>query len=274
MRNRGACRAWFGPIAMKEGAGAVRIEKRGRVALLILDRQSKGDAISREMLVELGSATVEIESDHGVRAAVLTGAGTRFFCTGADISAWSGMDAVEFARHWIRAGHSRFDRLAQLSVPLIAAINGAAFGGGLELAALCDVRVAAPDAIFALPEAAIGVTPGWSGAQRLGRLLPQGLLREMALTGGRLNAERLRQVGFINEIASNPLTRALEIAERAAALAPRAVETTRLVLNAAIGEGREAAIDALAGGLVASTADKAEGVASFREKRKPDFRGE
>jgi enoyl-CoA hydratase len=143
----------------------VRIENRRRVALLILDRQSKGDAISREMLVELGSATVEIESDRGVRAAVLTGAGTRFFCTGADISAWSGMDAVEFAPHWIRAGHSQFDRLARLSVLLIAAINGAAFGDGLELAALCDVRVAAPDAILTLPEAAIGVTPGWSGAQ-------------------------------------------------------------------------------------------------------------
>jgi enoyl-CoA hydratase len=254
--------------------GTLRIERRRRIALLILDNQSKGNAISQEMLVELGKATAEIESDRALRAAVLTGAGARAFCTGADISAWSGMDAVDFARHWIRAGHFEFDRLARLSIPLIAAINGAAFGGGLELAALCDVRIAAPNAVFALPEAAIGVTPGWSGAQRLGRLLPQALLREMALTGGQLHAERLREVGFINEIAADPLARALEIAERAAALAPRAVETTRLVLNAAIGEGREAAIDALAGGLVASTADKAEGVASFRQKRKPDFRGE
>jgi enoyl-CoA hydratase/carnithine racemase len=88
------------------------------------------------------------------------------------------------------------------------------------------------------------------------------LLREMALTGGRLGAERLREVGFINEIASNPLARALEIAERTAALGPRAVETTRLVLNASIGEGREAAIDALAGALVSSTADRNEGLAS------------
>ncbi len=259
---------------MRSGPGALRIEKRGRVALLVLDNQPKGNAISQEMLVELGQATAEIESDRSLRAAVLTGAGARAFCTGADISAWSGMDAVDFARHWVRAGHFVFDRLARLSVPLIAAINGAAFGGGLELAAVCDVRVASPDAIFALPETAIGVTPGWSGGQRLGRLLPQALLREMALTGGRLNAERLREVGFINEISADPLARALEIAERAAALAPRAVETTRLVLNAAIGEGREAAIDALAGGLVASSADKTEGVASFREKRKPDFRGE
>jgi enoyl-CoA hydratase len=259
---------------MTSGAGALRIERRGRTALLFLDNASKGNAISHKMLLELGKATIEIESDRALRAVVLTGAGTRSFCTGADISAWSGLDAVDFARHWIRAGHFQFDRLAQLSVPLIAAINGSAFGGGLELAALCDVRVAAPDAIFALPEAAIGVTPGWSGAQRLARLLPQALLREMALTGGRLNAERMREVGFVNEIAPDPLARALEIAERVAALAPHAVQTTRLVLNAAIGEGREAAVDALAGGLVASTADKTEGVASFVEKRKPDFRGE
>jgi enoyl-CoA hydratase/carnithine racemase len=96
----------------------------------------------------------------------------------------------------------------------------------------------------------------------------------MALTGGRLDAERLREVGFINEIVSDPLTRAIEIAERAATLAPRAVETTRLVLNAAIGEGREAAVDALAGGSVASTKDKREGVASFQEKRSPQYRGD
>ena len=274
MRDAGACRAWHGPISMKGSIGALHIERRGRIALLILDNQSKGNAISQAMLVDFGNATTEIDNDRELRAAILTGAGARAFCTGADISAWSGMDAIDFARRWIRAGHLQFDRFARLSIPTIAAINGAAFGGGLELAALCDVRVASPDAIFALPEASIGVTPGWSGAQRLGRLLPQALLREMALTGGRLSAERLREVGFINEISSDPLARALEIAERAAALAPRAVETTRLVLNAAIGEGREAAVDALAGGLVASTADKAEGVASFREKRRPDFRGE
>jgi enoyl-CoA hydratase len=273
VRVAGACRTWHGPIAMRTGVGALRLERRGRIAILILDNQSRGNAISHEMLADMGNATVEIENDRELRAAVLTGAGARAFCTGADISAWGGMDAFDFARQWIRAGHFHFDRLARLPIPLIVAINGATSGGGLELAALCDVRVAAPEVVFALPEAGIGVTPGWSGAQRLGRLLPQALLREMALTGGRLDAERLREVGFINEIASDPLARALEIAERAAALGPRAVETTRLVLNAAIDEGREAAIDALAGGLVASTADKAEGVASFREKRKPDFRG-
>jgi len=254
--------------------GTVRLEKRDSIAVAVFDNPRKGNALSREMLDDLAQVATKLESDRSLRAAVITGEGTRAFCTGADIAAWGGMDPVAFARDWISAGHRLFDRLARLPIPLIAAINGPAFGGGLELAALCDCRIASPDATFALPEASIGVTPGWSGAQRLGRLLPQALLREMALTGGRLTAERLREVGFLNELSSDPLNRAIVVAERAAGLAPRAVETTRLVLNAAIGEGREAAIDALAGALVSSTGDKTEGVASFHGKRKPEFRGE
>jgi len=118
------------------------------------------------------------------------------------------------------------------------------------------------------------VTPGWSGAQRLARLMPQALVREMALTGGRIGAGRLLSVGFLNEVADDPLARALEIAGRVKTLAPRAVEATKLVLGAAAGEAPEQAIDRLAAGLVSATRDKAEGVESFREKRKADFRGE
>jgi enoyl-CoA hydratase len=253
--------------------GTVSFEKRDAIATLTIRNATRGNALSGGMLAELAAAAEAIERDRTIRAAVLTGEGGKAFCTGADIHAWSGMDPVAFAREWVVAGHRVFDRLAQLPVPLIGAINGHAFGGGLELAALCDVRVAAPEAQFGLPETGIGVTPGWSGTQRLARLLPQALLREMALTGGRLSAARLHAVGFLNEIDPAPLARAAEIAARAAALAPRAVEAVRHVLNAAVGEGREAAIDALASALVARTEDKAEGMASFREKRKPDFRG-
>jgi len=253
--------------------GTVRIERRATTSLWTLDNPTKRNSLDSAMLEALAVAAGEVERDSEIRAVVLTAEGGRAFCSGADISVWGDLNPVEFSRTWVGGGHALFDRLARLPVPVIGAIQGSAFGGGLELAAICDVRVASKGAMFALPEASIGVTAGWSGAQRLGRLLPQALLREMALTGSRLTAERLWSVGFLNEIVEDPLARALAIGERVAGLAPRSVETTKLVLNAAIGEGREQSIDRLAAGLVAATSDKAEGVASFREKRPANFTG-
>jgi enoyl-CoA hydratase len=254
--------------------GVVHCEPIGQTVVWRLDNPRKNNALDPAMLDDLARLAEQVEGDRDVRAVILTGTGERAFCAGADIAAWGSLDPVDFMRRWIGSGHLVFDRLARLPTPVIGALRGFVFGGGLELAAICDVRVASPDTVFALPEAAIGVTPGWSGAQRVARLLPQPLLREMALTGGRLTAERLWQVGFINEIANTPIDHAFAIAERIAELAPRAVDATKLVLNAALGESREQAIDRLAAGLVATTSDKAEGVRSFLEKRKPRFSGD
>jgi enoyl-CoA hydratase len=254
-------------------AGSINRQRVNATMLWRLNNANKNNALDPAMLAALANLADEVERDREIRAVVLTGEGERAFCAGADIAAWGALDVVDFARLWVGSGHSLFDRLARLPVPVIGALCGFVFGGGLELAAICDIRVASTNAVFALPEATIGVTPGWSGAQRLAKLLPQGLLREMALTGARLTAERLRSVGFLNELSENPVEKALSIAERVAGLGPRAVETTKLVLNASLGEGREQALDRLAAGLVAATADKAEGVRSFHEKRKPRFTG-
>jgi enoyl-CoA hydratase/carnithine racemase len=253
--------------------GNVDRERRGDIVVATLNNSRRLNALDRPMLEGLARLAEEIERDRTIRTVVLRGAGGRAFCAGADIAEWGALDADDFARLWIGAGHQLFDRLARLPVPLVAALEGVVFGGGLELAAVCDLRIAAGGATFALPEASIGVTPGWSGLQRLTRLMPEPLVREMALTGARLGAERLFAAGFVNEIDADPTTRAVAVAERVRSLAPRAVEVAKWALNAACGEGREQAIDQLAAGLAARTLDSREGAQSFREKRKPDFTG-
>jgi enoyl-CoA hydratase/carnithine racemase len=179
----------------------------------------------------------------------------------------------DFARTWVRGGHRLFDRLARLSKPTVAALNGHAFGGGLELAAACDIRVIAPGATIALPEAGVGIVPGWSGTQRLARLLPEGMLKEMALFGRRIGAERLLAAGFVAEIANDPRAAAREIAGKVATLSPRATEIAKAMIHAGVGEDSASMIEALGSAAIAATPDRDEGVAAFQAKRKPEFPG-
>lgn len=251
----------------------VDLQISGAVAILRLENPARMNAFTVAMLGQLAAHCELLEHRPEVRAVIVTGDGTRAFCTGADINAWAGLPPGEFARTWVRDGHRVFDRLARLSKPTIAALNGHAFGGGLELAAACDIRVMAPQALLALPEAGVGIVPGWSGTQRLARLLPEGVLKEMALFGRRLAAERALTLGFAAEVAAEPLAAALMIAERLATTSPRATEVAKYMIHAAVGEDRGAQIEALGGGMIAATADRAEGVAAFAAKRKPEFPG-
>ena len=148
----------------------VQFSAENRIAVITLDNPSKLNALTPDMLVELCALCDRIELDQNILCVLLTAAGDRFFCAGADINAWAGYSPLEFSRYWVRSGHRVFDRLARLSKPTIAVLSGNAFGGGLELAAACDIRVMAPNAQIALPETAVGIVPGWSGTQRLARL--------------------------------------------------------------------------------------------------------
>jgi enoyl-CoA hydratase/carnithine racemase len=245
----------------------------GQVAEMRLDNPAKLNALTPDMLAQIAAHCDAIEARADVVAVVVTATGHRAFCTGADINAWAGLAPAEFARAWVRSGHRIFDRLARLSKPTIAVLEGHAYGGGLELAAACDIRVMSPKARLALPETGVGIVPGWSGTQRLARLLPEPVLKEMALFGRSLTAERALALGFVAEVAEDPCAAALEIADRLKATSPRATEVAKYMLHAGSGEDRGAMIEALGSGMTAATADKAEGVAAFRAKRKPEFPG-
>ena len=251
--------------------GAVRIQIADGVAELMLDNPGKLNSLTFEMIKSLAEHLELIEDDDSVRAVILTGAGDRAFCSGANIDDWSPLDARRFARNWVRAGNRTFDRLARLAKPTIGALNGFALGGGLELSAACDMRVAAPSAFLALPETGLGVAPCWSGTQRLANLLPVAVVREMALFGRRVAAERACQLGYVAEISSDPLNLAREIANSVKQNSQTATETVKYMISASANEDVSGSIDALAGCMLANSSDKGEGVKAFKEKRAPNF---
>lgn len=252
---------------------AVHFTQEGRLAELRLDNPAKMNALTVGMLDQLAAHLDRIERDRGIAAVMLTAEGERAFCTGADINGWGDLTPAEFARHWVRDGHRIFDRLARLSKPTVAVLNGHAFGGGLELATACDLRVMAPGAALALPEAGVGIVPGWSGTQRLLRLMPEPMVKEMALFGHRIKSDRALACGFVAAVADDPRAAALALLERAVTLSPRAVEIAKTMIHAAQGEDRAAMVEALGSAAIAASDDRAEGVAAFRDKRKPDFSG-
>ena len=255
---------------------AVQFERRGSLAFVMLHRPEKLNALTVAMLTRLDAIAAELEMSTDIRAVVLTGTGSKAFCVGADIDEWSALAPMDMWRRWVPRGHRVFDRWATLRVPVIAAINGHAFGGGFELACTADIRIADPAATFALPEAAIATCPGWSGTQRLVSLLGSSRVKWLALTGRRVDAKRAHEMGLVDEIAATgrAFETAVALAEQLAGLAPVSVQLTKQLINAANGEGAAAALEAMAGALAATTADASEGVMSFRQKRTAHFKGQ
>ncbi|MFD1557142.1 enoyl-CoA hydratase/isomerase family protein [Paraburkholderia silviterrae] len=254
----------------------IQIDKRGAVAVVTLDRPEKLNALTPDMLGQLEQAAGQLEADADLRAVVLTGAGDRAFCVGADINQWSALAPLDMWRVWVSRGHRIFDRWAALRLPVVAALNGPAFGGGLELAAVADVRVADPGATFALPEAGIATCPGWSGTQRLVSLIGPSHVKSLALTARRIDAQRAYAIGLVDEISEPQasLAAAMAIAQKMAELAPVSVQLTKQLINAAAGCGAAATLEAMAGALCATTRDAREGMASFRERRPAQYEGQ
>ena len=250
----------------------VHLAFEGPLARLTLKRADKLNALDRAMIDGLAEAARAIDASAETRVAILSGEG-KAFCAGGDIAAWGGLPPLEMWRDWTRAGHRAFEALARLRVPLIAALTGHAFGGGLELAAVADARVAESGIKLGLPESGLAMAPGWSGTQRLVRRFGASVVRQMALTGAIFSAEEGLALGLVDEVAARGegVVRAETLAADIAKRGPLAVQVVKAMINAAEGEDRDAPIEGLAGALTAFTEDLAEGLAAFRAKRAPTF---
>jgi len=257
-------------------SGILLIERAGQVARLTMNRPDRLNAIGTPTIAALNGAFDAVEGDDSVRAIVIAGVG-RHFSAGADISELEQIATPNQFRIFIEAIQACFTRLQELSKPSVAAIQGIAYGGGLELALSCDLRVATRDARLGVPEIKLGLLPGAGGTQRLPRLLPAAVAKRMVLTGETLGAERAHQLGLINELAEpgEVVAVADQLAAPVAAGAPLALAAGKRLIDAGASLDMRAAT-ALERETVArlfGTADREEGVRSFRERRRPTFIG-
>lgn len=245
-----------------------------QIATLTLDRPDKLNALDPAMLEAIDGHLRELDRSTDARVLIVTGAGDRAFCVGADIGVWAELEPLEMWRRWVREGSAVFDRLARLRIPTIAAINGYAVGGGLELALASDLRLAADTAQLSAPEVKIGTVPGWGGTYRLAELIGPARAKELIFTGKRIASQTAERWGLVNEVvpAAKLTSRANELATEIAANAPISVQLAKAAIDGAPGMGTGVALEAIAGALAATTEDGREGIAAYREKRLPEFK--
>jgi len=246
------------------------------IALVTVNRPEKLNAYDRQTLLELEHCFAALETDPDVRAVILTGAGEKAFVAGADIACLAELEAAG-GREWARLGQRVFDRIERLSKPVIAAVNGYALGGGLELALACHLRIASETARFGLPEVKIGLIPGNGGTQRLPRLVGKGRALEMMLTGEPVPAAEAWRIGLVNQVAPRAelIPAARELARKILANAPVAIALCLEAVREGLEMPMPAALEfeAALSGLVTGTEDAREGIRAFLEKRSPVFRG-
>jgi enoyl-CoA hydratase len=248
---------------------------RGAVSRIELDNQPL-NLVTGAMMESLDAALDELARDHDVRAVVVTGAGTRAFCAGSDVKEFDGL-AGRVAQGKLLYEKYVYRKLAELPVPTIAAIEGDALGGGLELALCCDLRIASARARLGMPEVRLGVIPGSGGTQRLPAVVGPARAKEIILVGELLSARRAEQIGLVNAVVADgeALSAATDMAERIAQRGPVAVREAKRLIERA----RDLDLDAgLAAELDASDRvfagdDMLEGARSFFAKRPPDFSG-
>ena len=251
----------------------VKYEQQGAVAILTIERPEALNALNSQVLSDLDEAITKVETADDVHVVILTGAG-RSFVAGADIGEmvnFSAYDGKKFGVH----GGSVFLRLENMSKPVIAAINGFALGGGCELTLACDIRVAAENARFALPEVGLGIIPGGGGTQRLSRIIGVGRAKELIFTCDQVDAQEAYRLGLANHVVPLPelMDYCMAMAKKIASKASYAVSVAKAAINTSenvdLPSGCAREQDLL--GLLFATHDKKEGMEAFLERRKPHF---
>ncbi|HEX3925873.1 MAG TPA: enoyl-CoA hydratase-related protein [Streptosporangiaceae bacterium] len=227
-------------------------EAHGRVLVATLNRPAKSNALNQDLITALDEVADRVLADDAASwgALVLTGAGDRAFSAGADIGELDGIGG-DAARRQMHRGQQVFGRLEALPVVVIAAINGVALGGGLELAMAADIRIAAPSARLGQPEITLANLPGWGGTQRLPRLVGRGVATELILAGDLVDAARARELGLVNQVCADPLGAAIELGGRIAARSPVAVRGAKAAIAAGLDRGMAAGLAAEADAVAA-----------------------
>lgn len=249
------------------------VEKENGIAIVKINNPQSLNALNSTILGELDTLFTELENDSSISVIILTGEG-KAFVAGADITEMSSMDAAE-GKAFGEKGAKVFRKIELLSKPVIAAVNGYALGGGCELAMCCDIRIASAKAKFGQPEVGLGITPGFSGTQRLPRLVGMGKAKELIFTAEAINADEACRIGLVNSVAEPEelMNRAVAMAEKIAGKAPVAVKYSKESINRGMQCSMDEAINIEANlfGLCFATEDQKEGMKAFMEKRKAKF---
>ncbi|MFH6602923.1 enoyl-CoA hydratase/isomerase family protein [Maribacter algicola] len=252
------------------------INQKDRLAIVTINRPNKLNALNRETIQELHDAFKALETNNKIRTIIVTGSGEKAFVAGADIAEFANFSVKEGGKLAKKGQKLLFDLVENLSTPVIAAVNGFALGGGLELAMACHFRVASDNAKMGLPEVSLGVIPGYGGTQRLPQLVGKGNAMEMIMTAGMIDAQKAHRLGLVNHVV--PQEELLSFCEKLAAKignnSPVAVAHAIKAINAGFknnSNGFASEIEAF--GTCFGTADFREGTTAFLEKRKADFPG-